>query len=305
MKIIKEIEEIGGMTKAIQSGMPKMKIEESAAKKQAQIDSGKKSIVGVNKYKLEVEPPIEARILDNTKILEQQIKKLKDVKAKRDTAAVKRTLAALQDCAETKQGNLLEMAVHAARARATVGEICDALEKVYGRYTSESKLVSGAYSTSYAPEKQNDIEMVKKRVVDFEKKHGRRPRIYIAKMGQDGHDRGAKVVSSGLADLGFDVDVGPLFQTPEEAARDAVDNDVHIIGVSSLAAGHRTLVPQLIKELKKFDLHKIHVILGGVIPHVDYDELYKVGVECILGPGTSIVESANKLIDLLKNDTEL
>jgi len=211
----------------------------------------------------------------------------------------------LTECAETKTGNLLELSIIAARSRATLGEITEALEKVYGRYTADTKLVSGAYASSYAKEKQSDIENIKKRVIEFEKKHGRRPRIYIAKMGQDGHDRGAKVVSSGLADLGFDVDVGPLFQTPAEAARDAVDNDVHIIGVSSLAAGHRTLVPQLINELKKYDLHKIHVIVGGVIPSVDYDQLRKVGVEAILGPGTTITESANKLLDILKNDSEL
>lgn len=298
-KIIDEIEAQGGMTKAIIKGWPKMKIEESAAKKQARIDSGKDVIVGVNKYRLgKDESKFEVRVVDNTAVRNKQIERLKKIKATRDNKKVEEALNKLTQAAKDGKENLLKLSIEAARHRATVGEISDALEKVFGRYNAENVVVTGAYAKEYKT--QDDVERIRKRVSDFREKYGRNPRMLIAKMGQDGHDRGAKVVASGFSDLGFDVDMGPLFSTPEEAARQAVDNDVHIIGVSSLAAGHRTLIPALINELKKYDLHKILVIAGGVIPSCDYDDLYKAGVSLIFGPGSSITKCAETMLDKLE-----
>ncbi|RME37815.1 MAG: methylmalonyl-CoA mutase, partial [Deltaproteobacteria bacterium] len=274
-KVLDEIAAMGGMTKAIESGMPKLRIEESAARKQAAIDSGRDVIVGVNKYKLDKEEPIEVLEIDNTAVREAQIARLKKIRAERDNAACQRALDAITAACENESQNLLELCVEAARLRATVGEISDAMEKVFGRHKAEIKLVSGAYGS--VVEKDEDFAAVKKRIEAFAEKEGRRPRILIAKMGQDGHDRGAKVVASAYADAGFDVDVGPLFQTPEEAAKMAVENDVHVVGVSSLAAGHKTLVPQLIEELKKLGADDIAVVCGGVIPRQDYDALYAAG----------------------------
>lgn len=304
-KIIEEVEELGGMTKAIVSGMPKLRIEESATRKQARIDSGLETIVGVNKYRLEKEDDIDILKIDNSKVREQQIKRLQATKASRDEQKVQAALEKLAAAAKAESSNetnLLALSIEAARARATVGEISAALEKVYGRHVPNNNLVSGAYSTSFskADEQQASITSVRNQVQQFEEKTGRRPRVLVAKMGQDGHDRGAKVVASGFADLGFDVDVGPLFQTPAEVARQAVDNDVHVIGVSSQAAGHRTLLPQLINELKKYDLHNILVIAGGVIPRQDYDELYEAGVALVFGPGTKIPDCASQILQKLE-----
>ncbi|NLH53731.1 MAG: methylmalonyl-CoA mutase, partial [Bacteroidales bacterium] len=272
-KLIQEIEEMGGMAKAIETGLPKMRIEEAAARKQARIDSKKDIIVGVNKYRLEKEDPIEILEVDNTAVREAQIRRLKELKASRDNAAVEKALEAITQACATGEGNLLELAVEAAKVRATLGEISYACEKVFGRYKAVIRSISGVYSS----ESQEDESFRKARELadEFAKIEGRRPRIMIAKMGQDGHDRGAKVVATGYADIGFDVDIGPLFQTPEEAARQAVENDVHILGVSSLAAGHKTLVPAVIEELKKLGREDILVIVGGVIPPQDYDFLYK------------------------------
>lgn len=295
---IKEIQKMGGMTKAIESGMPKLKIEESAARKQASIDSGKDVIVGVNKYKLAKEDPIEVLDIDNTAVRESQIKRLNKMKADRDEAACQKALDDITKACENNSDNLLEYCVKAARLRASVGEISDAMEKVFGRHKAEIKLVSGAYGSMF--EEDEAFNALKAEIDEFEKKEGRRPRILVAKMGQDGHDRGAKVVSSAYADAGFDVDVGPLFQTPEEAAKMAVENDVHVVGVSSLAAGHKTLIPQLVNELKKLDADDIVVVCGGVIPRQDYDELYAAGAACVFGPGTPITESAKKTLEAIK-----
>jgi methylmalonyl-CoA mutase len=295
---IKEIQKMGGMTKAIESGMPKLKIEESAAKKQAAIDSGKDVIVGVNKYKLAKEDPIEVLDIDNTAVRESQIRRLEKMKADRDEAACRKALDDITKACENNSDNLLEFCVRAARLRASVGEISDAMEKVFGRHKAEIKLVSGAYGSMF--EDDAEFNALKADIEAFEKKEGRRPRILVAKMGQDGHDRGAKVVSSAYADAGFDVDVGPLFQTPEEAAKMAVENDVHVVGVSSLAAGHKTLIPQLVQELKKLDAEDIVVVCGGVIPRQDYDELYAAGAACVFGPGTPITESAKKTLEAIK-----
>jgi len=304
-KIIEEVEELGGMTKAINSGMPKLRIEESATRKQARIDSGLETIVGVNKYRLDKEDDIEILKIDNSKVRVQQIKRLHDTKAKRNEQKVQQALNALTEAAKqasSNETNLLGHAINAARERATVGEISDALEKVYGRHVPNNAVVSGAYTQSFskADDQQASITNVANLVQKFEEKTGRRPRILVAKMGQDGHDRGAKVIASGFADMGFDVDVGPLFQTPAEVARQAVDNDVHIIGVSSQAAGHRTLLPQLINELKKYDLHNILVVAGGVIPRQDYDELYEAGVAFVFGPGTKIPDAAAQILQKLE-----
>ena len=301
MKIIKEVEELGGMTKAIESGMPKLRIEESSAKKQARIDSNEEIIVGMNKFKLEKEDEIDIKIIDNTSVRESQIKRINKMKKERNSSEVEKALNALKEAAKNKTGNLLELSIQAARTRATVGEISDALESVYGRHTPNNPVVSGAYSSEY--KLGTTLEDIKVRVKEFEKKFGRRPRILVAKVGQDGHDRGAKVVASGFSDLGFDVDIGPLFATAKEVAKQAIDNDVHIIGISSLAAGHRTLIPELMKELEKFDLHKVMVVAGGVIPTQDYDLLYKAGVSHIFGPGTKIPDSVNSILDeLFKNE---
>ncbi len=300
-KILDEIEELGGMTKAIETGMPKLRIEESAAKRQALIDNKEYVIVGVNKYVIpeEEDEPVEVLDIDNTAVREKQIARLKKIKSERDNEKVQKALEKLTKAARTGEDNLLKLSVEAARLRATVGEISYALEKVYGRYQPEIKLVSGAYGSML--EDNEKFNEVKKEVEEFAKKEGRRPRILIAKMGQDGHDRGAKVVATAYADMGFDVDVGPLFQTPDEAAKMAVENDVHAIGASSLAAGHKTLVPQLIKELEKLGADDdIIVFAGGVIPKKDYEFLYKAGVAAIFGPGTSLIDSAKETLKAIK-----
>ena len=297
-KLIQEVEALGGMTKAVESGMPKMKIEEAAARRQARIDRGEEVVVGVNKYQPAEEAPIEILEVDNTKVREAQIARLKQIKATRDQAKVDAALAALTKAAESGEGNLLELAVVAPRARATVGEISDALEKSFTRHRAVNRTISGVYGGVY----QGDEAFAKlKADIDaFAKEEGRRPRMLVVKMGQDGHDRGAKVIATAFADIGFDVDVGPLFQTPEEAARQAVENDVHIVAASSLAAGHKTLVPALIADLKKQGAGDILVVTGGVIPQQDYDYLYKAGVAAVYGPGTNIPKAAAEILELLK-----
>ncbi|MFO7767032.1 MAG: methylmalonyl-CoA mutase [Pelovirga sp.] len=296
--IINEVEELGGMTKAIETGMPKLRIEESAARKQAAIDSGRDVIVGVNKYKLAKEDPIETLDVDNAAVLKGQIARLTRMRSERGEAACQRALDAITAAAQNNTGNLLELCVDAARQRASVGEISDAMEKIYGRHRAEIKLVSGAYGSIV--NEDSDFSALKKRVDEFAAREGRRPRILIAKMGQDGHDRGAKVVATAYADAGFDVDVGPLFQTPEEAAKMAVENDVHVVGVSSLAAGHKTLVPQLAAELKKLGADDIAIVCGGVIPRQDYDALYAAGAAKIFGPGTPITTSGMQTLDAIE-----
>ena len=299
---IQEIEKLGGMAKAIETGIPKMRIEEAAARTQARIDSGKQTIVGVNKYRLEKEAPIDILEIDNTEVRKEQIERLEYLKAHRDEAAVQKALDDITECVKTGKGNLLDLAVKAAAVRASLGEISDACEKVVGRYKAVIKTISGVYSS----ETKNDpyFEKAKQMTAEFAKKEGRQPRIMIAKMGQDGHDRGAKVVATGYADCGFDVDMGPLFQTPAEAARQAVENDVHVLGVSSLAAGHKTLIPQVIEELKKLGREDIIIIAGGVIPVQDYDFLYKAGVAAIFGPGSSITKAACEIMEILNNAEE-
>ena len=296
-ELIEEVEELGGMTKAIEAGIPKMRIEEAAAKKQARIDSGIDTIVGVNKYPSPDEDHIDTLEVDNAAVRIEQIDRLTDIKATRDTQKVEKALKALTDCARTKKGNLLELAVDAARERATLGEISDALEEVYGRYRATIKSVQGVYKK----EIMNDSAFAKAQQLadQFAKIEGRRPRIMIAKMGQDGHDRGAKVVATGYADVGFDVDIGPLFQTPAEAAKQAVENDVHVLGVSSLAAGHKTLVPQVMEELKKYGREDIMIVVGGVIPRKDYQFLFDAGVAAVFGPGTKISDAAIDILGLL------
>ncbi|WP_394232891.1 methylmalonyl-CoA mutase [Niallia oryzisoli] len=291
---IEEIENLGGMAKAIETGLPKMRIEEAAARRQAQIDSGKETIVGVNKYRLEKEEPIEILEVDNTAVRLKQIEKLTQLKATRDEEKVQLALAAIERACEENEGNLLELAVQAARVRATLGEISSAIEKVSGRHKATIRSISGVYSSAFSNEEE--IDAVKKMTDEFLENEGRRPRILIAKMGQDGHDRGAKVIATAFADLGFDVDIGPLFQTPEETALQAVENDVHAIGMSSLAAGHKTLLPQLVAELKKLGREDIVVVVGGVIPAQDYEYLYEHGASAIFGPGTVIPVSAQKVI---------
>ena len=296
-ELIREIESMGGMAKAIGTGLPKMRIEEAAARTQARIDSGAQTIVGVNKYRLEKEAPIDILEIDNTAVRLEQIGRLNELRGKRDNEAVKKVLDEITECARTKKGNLLELAVKAAGLRATLGEISDACEAVAGRYKAIIRTISGVYSS----ETGKDADFVKATGLagKFARKEGRQPRIMIAKMGQDGHDRGAKVVATGYADCGFDVDMGPLFQTPAEAARQAVENDVHVMGVSSLAAGHKTLIPQVIEELKKLGRPDIIVIAGGVIPAQDYDFLYKAGVAAIFGPGTSVARAAVQMLEIL------
>jgi methylmalonyl-CoA mutase len=298
-KLIEEVEELGGMTKAIETGVPKLRIEEAAARKQARIDSNQDIIVGVNKYRLEKEDPLQILDVDNQMVRRQQLEQLDRIKATRDTKKVKDSLQELTLCAQTGEGNLLEIAVEAARNRATLGEISDALETVFGRYKAQIKSFSGVYSKEIKDDKS--FEKANQLADVFAKKEGRRPRIMIAKMGQDGHDRGAKVVATGYADLGFDVDIGPLFQTPAEAAKQAVENDVHILGVSSLAAGHKTLVPQVIAELKKYGREDIMVIVGGVIPAQDYQFLFDAGAVAVFGPGTKISEAAISILEILLN----
>ena len=293
---IQEVESLGGMAKAIESGVPKMRIEEASARKQSRIDSNVDTIVGINKYRLDHEDPIETLEVDNTAVRKAQIERLAKLRAERNNEEVQAALDALTECAKSGKGNLLELSIDAARKRASLGEISYALEKVYGRYKAKINLISNVYSTQ-----TKDSDSFKKAQAltdEFAKLEGRRPRIMVAKMGQDGHDRGAKVVATGYADLGFDVDMGPLFQTPAEAAKQAVENDVHILGVSSLAAGHKTLVPQVIEELKKLGREDIMVVVGGVIPPQDYEFLFQSGAACIFGPGTVISESAIKMMEL-------
>ena len=296
-KLIEEVEELGGMAKAIETGIPKMRIEEAAARKQARIDSGKDTIVGINKYKLEKEAPIDILDVDNTAVRLSQIERLKKLRAERNNDEVKKVLDAITESMKTGKGNLLELSVEAAQKHASLGEISDAIEKVAGRYKATTRSISGVYLS----ESKNNMSFKKAKELanKFAEQEGRRPRIMIAKMGQDGHDRGAKVVSTGYADIGFDVDIGPLFQTPAEAAKQAVENDVHILGVSSLAAGHKTLVPQVIAELEKLGRDDIMVVCGGVIPHQDYQFLYDAGVVGIFGPGSSVSEAAIKILEIL------
>ncbi len=293
---IQEIEQLGGMAKAIETGIPKLRIEEAAARKQARIDSGVETIIGVNRYRLEKEAPIDILAVDNTAVRESQVKRLQELRANRDNAAVEKALAAITECVRTGEGNLLALAVEAAKVRASLGEISDACEKIVGRYKAVIRLNSGVYSAEVKSD--SAFDKAKQMCADFAKQEGRQPRIMIAKLGQDGHDRGAKVVATGYADIGFDVDMGPLFQTPEEAAKQAVENDVHVVGVSSLAAGHLTLVPQIIAELKKLGREDIVVVVGGVIPAQDYDQLYKDGAAAIFGPGTPVATAAIKILEI-------
>lgn len=302
-KIIEEVEAMGGMTKAVDSGWAKLKIEAAAADKQARIDSGQDVIVGVNKYKLKNEDVIEARDIDNVAVRESQIARLQAIKAKRDTKAVEQALAALTAAAETNTGNLLDLSIQAIRLRATVGEVSDALEKAFGRHRADTNKVSGVYAAAYDSANGDTMDYwnaLKADIAKFAEKQGRRPRVMISKLGQDGHDRGAKVVATAFADLGFDVDMGPLFQTPEECARQAIENDVHAVGVSTLAAGHKTLVPAIIAELKKQGADDIIVFVGGVIPRQDYDFLYASGVKGIYGPGTPIPVSARDVLSQIE-----
>jgi methylmalonyl-CoA mutase len=298
LALIEEVEALGGMTRAVEAGMPKLRIEEAAAKRQARVDRGMDVIVGVNRYALEEEASVDVRVVDNTKVRESQIARLQAVREQRDAKAVERALAALENAAKSGDGNLLGLSVDAARARATVGEISGALEKVFGRHQAESQTISGVYGRFYADDAT--WTELRARVARFEKERGRRPRILVAKMGQDGHDRGAKVIATAFADAGYDVDVGPLFQTPAEVARQAVENDVHAVGVSTQAAGHGTLVPALLAELRKLGRGKIAVICGGVIPQQDYPALEKAGVAAVFGPGTPIVLSAARVLDAIE-----
>ncbi|WOT13017.1 methylmalonyl-CoA mutase [Leptospira interrogans] len=301
-ELIEEVEKLGGIAKAIETGIPKMRIEEAAARKQAKIDSGKDVIVGVNRYKAVEEKPLDILDIDNTAVRESQIRRLQELKKNRNNSDVNYALDAITKCAEGGEGNLLALAVDAARKRSTLGEISYAMEKVFGRYQATIRSISGVYSSEI--EDDSDFKRAKELSDKFATLEGRRPRIMIAKMGQDGHDRGAKVISTSFADMGFDVDIGPLFQTPGEAAKQAVENDVHILGVSSLAAGHKTLVPQVIAELKKLGREDIMVVAGGVIPQQDYDILYKAGVTGIFGPGTKISKAAADILELLIKDLE-
>ncbi|MEN8153497.1 MAG: methylmalonyl-CoA mutase [Acidobacteriota bacterium] len=294
---ILEVESLGGMTKAVIEGIPKMRIEEAAARRQARIDSGTEVIVGVNKYRLKKEDPLEILEVDNTKVRASQIKRLEKLKAKRDNNKVDKALAAITSSAGSGEGNLLELCVNAAKERATLGEISFAIEKVCGRYQAMTKTISGVYSGEYESNDKKLIEKVRSITDEFAVKEGRRPRILIAKMGQDGHDRGAKVVSTAYADMGFDVDIGPLFQTPKETAKQAVENDVHVVGMSSLAAGHKTLLPHLMEELRKLGREDIIVVCGGVIPVQDYDFLYDNGAAAIFGPGTKIPLAAIRIME--------
>ena len=296
--LINEVEDMGGMTKAVESGMPKLRIEEAAALRQVAIDRGNDVIVGVNKYQLSEEPEIDVRDIDNSSVRDAQIQRLNRLRAERDSIACDKTLAAITEAAKSGEGNLLSLAVEAARERATDGEISDALEEVWGRHRAQTRSISGVYSSAY--EGDEKFMKIKQKVEEFAEQQGRRPRMLVVKMGQDGHDRGAKVIATAFADLGFDVDVGPMFQTPEEAARQAIENDVHVVGVSSQAAGHKTLVPQMIESLKSQGAGEIIVICGGVIPPKDYDELTAIGVAAIFGPGTNIPDAAEKVLDLIQ-----
>ncbi|MDP6876307.1 MAG: methylmalonyl-CoA mutase family protein, partial [Alphaproteobacteria bacterium] len=300
-EIIQEVEGMGGMTKAVEAGMPKMQIEAAAARKQARVDRGEEVIVGVNKYQSDDDDPFEVREIDNTAVREAQVAGLEKIRAARDEAATKAALDALEAGARG-DGNLLALSVDAARARATVGEISDALERPFGRYRAEVRSISGVYSAAY--EGDEGFDKIVADVAAFAEAEGRRPRMMVVKMGQDGHDRGAKVIATAFADIGFDVDIGPLFQTPEEAAREAIENDVHVIGVSTQAAGHKTLVPDLVKALAAQDGGDILVICGGVIPQQDYDYLHQRGVAAVFGPGTNIPDAAADILALLSNTRE-
>jgi methylmalonyl-CoA mutase len=295
--LIEEVERLGGMAKAIETGIPKMRIEEAAARKQARIDAGKDIIVGVNAYLPTEETPIPVLDIDNAAVRDSQIKRLDELKRSRDNRAVQESLKRLEEQAKSGAGNLLDCAVDAARQRATLGEISSALENAWGRYEATTRSISGVYSAESG--NAEEFKRAQEMVESFEKNEGRRPRILVAKMGQDGHDRGSKVISTAFADVGFDVDIGPLFQTPAEVARQAVENDVHVVGVSSLAAGHKTLVPQLIEELRKLDRGDILVVVGGVIPPQDYEFLYQAGVAGVYGPGTVIPVAAQKILEIL------
>jgi methylmalonyl-CoA mutase len=296
--LIEEVEELGGMTKAVESGMPKLRIEESAANRQARVDRGEEVVVGINKYVVDDPELVDVLSIDNTKVRNEQIAKLERVRAERDPEACKAALEALSEGARSGSGNLLELAVAAARARATVGEISDAMEAVFGRHRAEIRSISGVYGSHY--EGDEEFDTLQKEITTFAEDEGRRPRMLVVKLGQDGHDRGAKVIATAFADLGFDVDVGPLFQTPAEAARDAVENDVHVVGVSSQAAGHLTLVPQLVEELAAAWATDVVVVVGGVIPPQDYDELHAKGAEAVFGPGSNILTSARTVLALIR-----
>ncbi len=297
-EILDEVDKMGGMTRAVASGMPKLRIEEAAARRQAAIDRGEEVIVGVNKFRAEHEPEVDVREIDNSAVRESQIARLKQIRAARDADACQAALDALEGAARSGKGNLLELAVAAARARATVGEISDAMEKAFGRHRAEVKTLAGVYGAAY--EGDEEFAEIQREVEAFAATEGRRPRMLVVKMGQDGHDRGAKVIATAFADIGFDVDVGPLFQTPEEAAQDAIDNDVHVVGISSQAAGHKTLAPKLIEALREQGADDIIVICGGVIPQQDYDFLYKAGVKAIFGPGTNIPEAARNILAIIR-----
>ena len=297
-RIVDEVEGMGGMAKAVASGWPKLKIEECAARRQANIDNGWEVIVGVNKYVLDKQDQVEVLSIDNEEVRNSQVEKLNSTKESRDSAVAEEKLESLRACAAgEKSGNILDLAIDAARARCTVGEISTAMEKAFGRHIAKDRLVSGVYKSEYGD--SDEIETVSKRISEFAEEEGRRPRILVAKMGQDGHDRGAKVIATGFSDLGFDVDVGPLFQTPMEVAQQAVDSDVHVVGVSSLAAGHKALVPDLVKCLKEMDREDILVICGGVIPPQDYEFLYKAGASAIFGPGTKLPVAALEVVNII------
>jgi methylmalonyl-CoA mutase len=299
-KRIEEIESLGGMAKAIETGIPKMRIEEAAARKQARIDSGTDKIIGVNAYRLKKEEPIETREIDNTQVLDSQIKRLNKVRSSRDEAAVQKALDNISEACRNQNENLLALAIVAARNRATLGEISSACEKVFGRYQAKIRSIGGVYSKEMTDNKA--FIKARKLADKFAEMEGRRPRIMIAKMGQDGHDRGAKVVATSFADLGFDVDIGPLFQSPKEAAKQAVENDVHILGISSLAAGHKTLIPKVIEELKAMGREDIFIVAGGVIPSRDYEQLFDMGVSGIFGPGTVIADAASEILNVMMKE---
>ena len=289
---------MGGMTKAVEAGLPKLRIEEASVMRQARIDRGEEVIVGVNKFQLEQEGDVDILVVDNDAVRESQVSRLLQVRQDRDDTAVEAALQALNKSAQADQGNLLEFAIAAARARATVGEISDTLEQVYNRHRAEIRSVGGVYSAAYQGDES--FKMLEQKITDFAEKAGRRPRMLVVKLGQDGHDRGAKTIATAFADMGFDVDIGPLFQTPEEAVNQAIENDVHLIGISSQAAGHRTLVPAVMQALKAADCEDIVVICGGVIPPGDYDMLFETGVSAVFGPGTNIPDAASQVIDILE-----
>jgi methylmalonyl-CoA mutase len=298
MKLIGEVEEMGGMTRAVETGMPKMRIEEASALRQARIDRGEDVIVGVNRYQLAEESPIDILDIDNTAVREAQIQRIKKVRDGRDAAACEKALDALTRAAEDDRINLLELAIEAARARATVGEISYALEKVFGRHRATTRSITGVFGSAY--EGDADFSAIQHEVNEFAKTEGRRPRMLVCKLGQDGHDRGAKVIATAFADIGFDVDIGPLFQTPEEAVREAIENDVHVIGISSQAAGHKTLVPKVIEGLRQAGADDIIVVCGGVIPPQDHDGLLASGVAAIFGPGTNILLAAHQVLGIIE-----